>query len=923
MSLSIGELTGYVSLDVRDVDRGVSRTGQAMARLRGQMTADGDRAGLAAGQALGDGLIRATDGSLRDARGRFVTAGRQAGDSFGDGLTRGADGQLTNLRGRFVTGGRQAGDGFGDGLTDGVRRGADDAEGEATGMMGRLKLAAAGAGVAIGGVLMEGFGQALEQGKITGRLGAQLGATPAVAQRYGQIAGKLYAQAVTEDFQTAADTIRAVMSAGLLPPDATNAQIESISTRAADLANTFDVDVTLAAQAAGSMIKNGLAKNGQQAFDLLATGMKGLGPAGEDLMETFSEYGPIFKAAGISGQTALGLIRQGIEGGWVKDTDKIADAFKEFNLRATEGSDGVKEAFKTLGLNAKQTGDDIAAGGKRGEKAMGMVLDRLRKLGAGSQEAKQIVSTLFGGPGEDLGAALFSLDIGKASKSMDGAEGSAKRLGEGLRSGPAVQMEQFKRQAMQGLVTFLGGKVIPALTKMFGYIRDHSGEFKVVGTIITGVLIPALVLMGIAATVRSAQVVAGWVRSGAAAVASAGRHTLAAGRVVLAWTRMAGAAVLQGARIAAAAVASAARTAAAWALTAARMTGQFLVAVIRVAAVTVAQFALMAARAVAWAATMAAQWLIAMGPIGWIILTVTALVALIIAKWDTVKAVTLSAWSAIRAWIVAAVNGVVEAVGWLSVIPGRIAEWFGRALAAAVAKFNSLLSAARAVPGRVIGALSSLGGMLWSSVSGAGSRMVSAISAKVNSAVSTVRGLPGRARSALGSLGSTLYNSGRALISGFISGITSKAGELYGKARSLVSKVRNLFPFSPAKEGPFAGRGYTLYSGRALMGDWALGITQQQGAVTAAMARVAQAGQDALNGAAPALTVGQGGTAALTSPRSGTPDAQAGGSAAQQQTPVVRVIVDATGGGDDLTRWLRKTVRVQGRGNVQVAFGGS
>src|SRR5690606_23468729 len=33
--------------------------------------------------------------------------------------------------------------------------------------------------------------------------------------------------------------------------------------------------------------------------------------------------------------------------------------------------------------------------------------------------------------------------------------------------------------------------------------------------------------------------------------------------------------------------------------------------------------------------------------------------------------------------------------------------------------------------------------------------------------------------------------------------------------------IRNLFPFSPAKEGPFSGTGYTTFSGAALTRDFA------------------------------------------------------------------------------------------------------
>ncbi|MEE4598217.1 phage tail tape measure protein [Streptomyces sp. DSM 41524] len=891
MSLSIGELTGYVSLDVRDVDRGVSRTGQAMTRLRGQMTSDGDRAGQAAGQALGDGITRGADGRLRDARGRFVTAGRQAGD------------------------------GFGDGLTDGVRQGADDAEGEATGMMGRLKLAAAGAGAAIGGALVEGFGQLMEQSQITGRLGAQLGATPAVAQRYGQIAGQMYADAVTEDFQGAADAISAVMRAGIAPPDATNAQIKSIATNVSDLASTFELDLGQTANAVGQMIKTGLAKDGTEAVDALTVGLQKMGPRADDIADTFNEYSTIFRQMGISATDATGLLSQGMKAG-ARDTDVVADSLKEFVLITQGGGKDVDAAFKKIGLSGSEMQKAFSKGGPEAKRALDQVFDGMRKVKSPTDRA-QLALALFGTKAEDTQKALFSLDPSKAADSLGKVGGAADKMGNSLRDNAGVRVEQFKRRAMQGLVTFLGTTVVPALGKMFSFIQSHSGTFRVVGAVITGVLIPALVLMGIAATVRSAQVVAGWVRSGVAAVASAGRHALAAGRVVAAWVRMAGAAALQGARIAASAALSAARTAAAWALTAARMTATWLVSMLRVAATTIAQFALMAARAIAWAAVMAAQWLVAMGPIGWIIITVTALVALIIAKWDLVKQYTLAAWNAVKGWITTAVDGIVAAVNWLAQIPGKVAGWFGRAKDWAIARWNALVGWLKGFPGKVIGAIASLGGMLWSTVSSAGGRMVSAIRSKIADAINWVRGLPGRAKAALGNLGGKLWDSGVALIKGFIGGIKAMAGKVADAVGGVLSKARNLLPFSPAKEGPFSGRGYTTYSGRALMGGFAQGIAQQQGAVTAAMARVAQAGQDALTGSAPELAVGQGGTAALTAPRAGAPSAQTGGAAAQQQTPVVRVIVDASGGGDDLTRWLRKTVRVQGRGNVQVAFGGN
>ncbi|MEU8723514.1 phage tail tape measure protein [Streptomyces antimycoticus] len=817
MSLSIGELTGYVSLDVRDVDRGVSRTGQAMTRLRGQMTSDGDRAGQAAGQALGDGLIRASDGTLRDARSRFNTAGQQAGDGFGDGIIRGADGRLRDARGRFVTAGRQAGDGFGDGLTDGTRRGADDAEGEATGMMGRLKLAAAGAGAAVGGVLMAGIGQAMEQGQIAGRLGAQLGATPAVAKRYGHVAGQLYAKAVTEDFQGAADAIRATMSAGLLPPDATNAQIESIATKVSDLSTTFELDLGQAANAVGQIMKTKLAPNAQTALDIMTRGLQVMGPRADDLADTFNEYSVQFQQLGLDAQTATGLLSQGMKAG-ARDTDVVADALKEGTLLMTAMGDSSTDALKKMGLSASDIQSKIAGGGKGAREALQQVLDGLRKVKDPADRAAY-ATALFGTKAEDTQKALFALDPSKAADALGKVGGAADKMGNSLRDNAAVKMEQFKRAAQEKLVNFLGSTVIPGLMKFGGFVQQNISWIGPLAGVILGIA----AAMGI------------W--AGAQAVLNA---VMAANPIVLVIGAILG-----------------------------------LVAVI----------------AIAWQ------------------------------KSEAFRAVVLSVWGVIKAAITGGVEGAKAAIGWFANLPVLVGGWFTKAKNYAVARWNALVGWLKAFPGRARNALSSLGGILWSTVSSAGGRMVSAIRSKINDAIGWVRGLPGRAKAALGDLGSKLWNSGVALIKGFIGGIKSMAGRVADAVGGVLSKARNLLPFSPAKEGPFSGRGYTTYSGQALIGDFAQGITRQQGAVTAAMTRVAQAGQDALTGSAPTLTVGQGGTAALTAPRAGAPGAQASGAAAPAAGPVT-VVLDITADDEAMVRKIRREVRVRGRGNVQVAFGG-
>ncbi|GFH36639.1 phage tail tape measure protein [Streptomyces pacificus] len=863
MALTVGELNALLTVDDRAVNPGLRRAEDALRSSGQRMADDADQAGRAAGQALGEGLRRDAAGQLIAAQGRFIAAGRQVGQAAGDAV--------------------------GDGIRQGTDEGAADAATAAEGRLDRLKTAAMGIGLAAGAALMVGMGQALDQSQITARLGAQLGATPAEAQRYGKIAGQMYGQAITADFQSAADAIRQVMANKLVPADATNAQIQSIATNVADLANTFEIDLGLAATAAGGMIKNGMAKDGRQAMDILAAGMKGTGTAGEDLVETFSEYSPVFKAAGVSGATAMGLIKQALAGGWVKDTDKLADAIKEFSLRAVTDTEGVQESFKALGLNSKQMAADIAAGGTRGEKALDKVLDKLRGMPATAERA-MIVQELFGGPGEDLGAALFTLDVDKASKAMAGAAGSADELGDGLRDSPAQAVAEFRQGLHQAFINVLGGQVIPAIARFIGWMRRNEGTVKAVGAILLGVLVPALVMMGVTATVAAGRVVVGWTISGAAALRSAAVQVAAAARTVAGWLAQGAAAAAQGARVAAA-----------WVMTGARAAGGAALQLAAGARV-VAGWVLMGVQSLLQAGRMAAAWLIAMGPVGWVIAAVVGLVALIIANWDTVKRWTAAAWDWIWQKVQGAIGLMMAGIERLGRIPGMIAGWFGQAKAWAIQKMAELVVWAQGLPGRVIGAISSLGSRLWSTVSSAFERFKRGAILKAAQAVVWLRGLPGRISGALGNLGSLLVSKGRDVVRGLWSGIQSMGGWLRD---TLTGWARNLIPGPIAKALGIASPSKVMARqvGRWIPAGIIDGIQSGQGVLDSTMAGLVTPPHI---GAASGTAGGVGVT---------------GGGRAGRQTQVIVIRGDGSARADFILGELAHAVSKRG-GNVQLAVTG-
>ena len=131
------------------------------------------------------------------------------------------------------------------------------------------------------------------------------------------------------------------------------------------------------------------------------------------------------------------------------------------------------------------------------------------------------------------------------------------------------------------------------------------------------------------------------------------------------------------------------------------------------------------------------------------------------------------------------------------------------------------------LPGRIFSALGSLAGTLRDRASEAGRALLRSLADKFVDAVGAAKRLPGLVKDGLGSLGGILAASGRALVQGFIDGITSKIGAAKAAAGSLVGAVRDLFPGSPAKEGPFSGKGWVLYSGRAIGEGLAKGIDQR------------------------------------------------------------------------------------------------
>lgn len=136
--------------------------------------------------------------------------------------------------------------------------------------------------------------------------------------------------------------------------------------------------------------------------------------------------------------------------------------------------------------------------------------------------------------------------------------------------------------------------------------------------------------------------------------------------------------------------------------------------------------------------------------------------------------------------------------------------------------WDTLTSFIMSIPGRIQGFFAGLPEFFTSTFQ----NVKQGIQSGFESAVSFVSSIPGRIQGMFDGAGSWLVESGKALLQGFVEGVKGAVGWVGDQISGALSTIRDFFPFSPAKRGPFSGRGYTTYSGRAIMRDLGKGMTE-------------------------------------------------------------------------------------------------
>lgn len=382
--------------------------------------------------------------------------------------TSGAEGALEDLEGTAGEAGSDAGEAAGGNLA-----------GNIIDAIGTIPVAGAivGVGAAIGVALFKGIEDGLDVEVKRDRLQALTGITPEQAATIGRASGEAYANVFGESIESNMDSARIAIQSGLLDPAATARDSQTMIESLAGISDILGEDVLPISQAVTTMLRTGIVKSADEAFDVIAAGAREGVNLHEDLLDTMIEYPVAFGRLGLSAEEAMGLMNQGLEGG-ARNADLAADALKEFQIRATDASEGSAAGFELLGLNAEEMTAKITAGGQGAREGLEQVLTKLGEMEPSADRTAAAVA-LFGTQAEDMGEALFNMDLSTAVAELGQVEGAAKSATDTLGDNTATSIEEAKRNievAVTGIQGALAAAFADPLSDAADFVSENRGK---------------------------------------------------------------------------------------------------------------------------------------------------------------------------------------------------------------------------------------------------------------------------------------------------------------------------------------------------------------------------------------------------------------------------------------------------------------
>lgn len=355
------------------------------------------------------------------------------------------------------------------------------------GMLNPATLAAgavAGVGAAAVGVAAEGVKMAMSWDESNRKMAAATGLPVEAMEGFGDQAEKMYAAG-----RGGADEIYEAMTKVQRAFQGSAEETGALTEKALVLQQAFGYDVSESIRAVDAMVKN-FGVDGNVAFDIISKAATMSGDKADDLLDTFNEYSVQFASMGFGAEEFAGILVKGAQAG-AFNLDKVADAMKEFNVRAQDGSETTAEGFALIGLNAEEMGAAIAAGGDKAQMAFEATIAGLAAM-KDPLERNKAGAALFGTQWEDVRSKVVLAMVGGKDALGDFA-GATDDAASKVDGGLGKTLERVQKQF--GLILKkIGEQLIPILTQMAEWIEERMPEieatiettFTVMGKVIEG-----------------------------------------------------------------------------------------------------------------------------------------------------------------------------------------------------------------------------------------------------------------------------------------------------------------------------------------------------------------------------------------------------------------------------------------------------
>ena len=267
------------------------------------------------------------------------------------------------------------------------------------------------------------------------------------------------------------------------------------------LADTYNVDFRQAINAANTLMTQ-FGVTGETAIQLIKDGMQGMIQwDGPKLLSMIQQFAPSFRDAGVEASQLVAVI-QNSEGGLFTDQNMQAISMGIRNIRLM--TKATSDALAQLGIDGQEMSKKLEDGSLTVFEALKEVAGKIEDVGSGSKAAGEVMQTVFGRSGfqagTKLGEAIATLNTNLAeTKRQTGELGEAyadlqnanERLNKAIR-------DCFEYDGWEKMKTSLKTGLIDALSEVLELTIEIKNSWigEVGKTIFTTIGDSVLTLMG-------------------------------------------------------------------------------------------------------------------------------------------------------------------------------------------------------------------------------------------------------------------------------------------------------------------------------------------------------------------------------------------------------------------------------------------